>query len=82
MEVDIPLTDLFWCPRCGFKGAFKAEPVAYVQCICGFWWVIGDYEYFLSLTREEREGMKTWFARFYSDQGEINQSHNLSHFYS
>ena len=45
MEMDIPLTDLFECPSCGFRGLFKAEPAAYVKCICGRWWMIGDYRY-------------------------------------
>ncbi len=44
MEMDIPLTDLFECPSCGFRGLFKAEPAAYVKCICGKWWIIGDYK--------------------------------------
>lgn len=72
MEIDIPLPDLFWCPACGYRGLFKAEPVAYVKCICGRWWVIGDYEYYLTLTREERERIKTWDINFYRDQKEMN----------
>jgi len=72
MEMDISLTDLFWCPFCGYRGLFKAEPAAYVKCICGTWWVIGDYEYFLSLTREERREMKMWDINFYSDHRELN----------
>jgi len=44
MENDLPLTDLFECPSCGFRGLFKAEPAAYVKCICGRLWVIGDYK--------------------------------------
>jgi hypothetical protein len=52
MKTDIPLTDLFECPSCGFRGLFKAEPAAYVKCICGRWWVIGDYRYWSFLTPE------------------------------
>jgi len=74
MEMDIPLTDLFWCPSCGFRGLFRAEPTALVKCICGRWWVIGDYRYYMSLTREEREKMKTWDINFYKDQKEVNHS--------
>jgi len=74
MEMDIPLTDLFWCPRCGYRGLFHAEPTAYVKCICGRWWVIGDYDYFLSLTREEKEKMITWDVSFYKDHRELNHS--------
>jgi len=72
MEIDIPLTDLFWCPICGYRGLFNAEPTAYVKCICGRWWVIGDYKYYLSLTLEEREKMKTWDVNLYKDQREVN----------
>lgn len=50
MEVDIPRTDLFLCPICGFRGAFKAGPVAYIQCIGGYGWVIGDWESYGSLS--------------------------------
>jgi hypothetical protein len=60
MDGDMPLTDLFWCPACVYRGLFHAEPTAYVKCICGRWWVIGDYEDYLSLTHEEREKIKTW----------------------
>lgn len=74
MEVDIPLTDSFWCPACGYRGPFKAEPAAYVKCICGRLWMIGDYEYYLSLTREEREKIKTWDINFYRDHKEMNHS--------
>lgn len=70
--MDVPLTDLFRCPHCGYRGLFKAEPTAYVKCICGLWWVIGDYEYYLSLTCEERRKMKTWDINFYSDHKELN----------
>jgi hypothetical protein len=72
MEMDIPLTHLFVCPICGFRGLFSAEPAAHVKCICGRWWVIGDYRYYMSLTREEREKMKTWDINFYKDQKEVN----------
>ncbi len=72
MEMDTPLTDLFWCPTCGYRGLFRAEPAAYVKCICGRWWVIGDYDYFLSLTREERKEMITWDVSFYKDHRELN----------
>ena len=75
MEMDIPLTDLFECPCCGFRGLFKAEPAAYVKCICGRWWVIGNYEYFLSLTHEEREKMKKWDVKFFKEQIEVNHSY-------
>ncbi len=74
MEMDIPLTDLFECPSCGFRGRFKAEPAAYVKCICGRWWVIGDYKYYESLTREERRKMITWDVNLYQDQREVNES--------
>ena len=74
MEMDIPLTDLFWCPSCGFRGLFSAEPAAYVKCICGRWWVIGDYKYYKSLTHEEREQIRTWDVNFYKDHKEL--SHN------
>ncbi len=73
METDIPLTDLFECPYCGFRGLFKAEPTAYVKCICGWRWVIGDYDYYLSLTREERKKMVKWDVNFYQDQREANE---------
>ncbi|MCX8119181.1 MAG: hypothetical protein N3G78_14780 [Desulfobacterota bacterium] len=71
-EVDIPLTDLFCCPVCGYRGALKADPVVYVQCICGKWWVIGDYHYYLSLSDEEREELKRWYASLYKDHGEFD----------
>lgn len=73
MEMDTPLTDLFWCPYCGFRGLFRAEPAAHVKCICGAWWVIGDYEHYINLTEEERGKMKTWDVNFYRDQKEVNQ---------
>ena len=60
MEMDIPLTYFFECPSCGFRGLFNAEPTAYVKCICGRWWVIGDYKYYKSLGHEEREKIRTW----------------------
>jgi len=60
MEMDIPLTDLFWCPSCGFRGLFNAEPTAYVKCTCGRRWVIGDYKYYMSLTHEAIEKIRTW----------------------
>ena len=72
MEMDIPLTDLFWCPSCGFRGLFNAEPAAYVKCICGRWWVIGDYKYYISLSPEEREKMRTWDINLYKDHRELN----------
>jgi len=40
MEMDITLTDLFWCPSCGFRGLFKAEPTA--LCEVYMWKVVGD----------------------------------------
>src|SRR5512139_1619309 len=67
METDIPLTDLFWCPSCGYRGLFHAEPAAYVKCICGAWWVICDYKYYISLTYEEREKIRTWDVSLYKD---------------
>ena len=73
MEMDIPLTEFFQCPSCGFRGLFNAEPTAYVKCICGRWWVIGDYKYYLSLTHEEREKMRTWDVSFYKDHRELSQ---------
>jgi hypothetical protein len=74
MYTDIPLTDLFWCPACGYRGLFHAEPTAYVKCICGRRWVIGDYDYYLSLTREERKKIMTWDVSFYKDHRELNHS--------
>ena len=74
METDIQLTDLFWCPACGYRGLFNAEPTAYVKCICGRRWVIGDYEYFRSLTHEEREKIRTWDVNLYKDQREVNSN--------
>jgi len=74
MEMDIPLTDLFWCPSCGYRGLFNAEPTAYVKCICGRWWVIGDYKYYLSLPLEERKKIKMWDVNLYKDQREWNHS--------
>jgi hypothetical protein len=74
MELDTPLTDLFECPSCGFRGLFKAEPAAYVKCICGRWWVIGDYEYVRSLIPEEKEKMKMWDVNLYQDDRELNNS--------
>lgn len=74
METDIPLTDLFWCPACGYRGLFHAEPTAYVKCICGRWWVIGDYDHYLSLSREERKKMTRWDVNLYHDQREVNES--------
>ncbi len=82
MEVDTPLTDLFVCPWCGFKGLFKAEPVAYVKCICGSWWVIGDYEYYLSLTFQERDQIKVWDINLYKDHRELNRKDWRRGFYS
>lgn len=73
MEMDTPLTDLFRCPSCGFRGLFKAEPTAYVKCICGSWWVIGDYEHFMSLPLEEKKKIRTWDGNLYKDQRELNQ---------
>ena len=52
MKKDTPLTDIFECPRCGYRGLFNAEPAARVKCICGGRWVIGDYKYYKSLTYE------------------------------
>jgi len=74
MEMDIPLTHLFVCPICGFRGLFSAEPAALVKCICGRWWVIGDYRYYMSLTHKEREKMKTWDINFYKDHRVLNHS--------
>ena len=74
MTTDIPLTDLFQCPSCGFRGLFKAEPTAFVKCVCGRWWVIGDYDNYLSLTREERRKLTKWDASFYKDHRELNHS--------
>jgi len=83
MEMDIPLTDLFWCPFCGFREMFKAEPAAYVKCICGNWWVIGNYEYFLSLNDEERERLKIYYIDFFKDEKELNQEFlGIEAFYS
>jgi hypothetical protein len=73
METDIPLTDLFECPYCGLRGLFKAEPAAYVRCGCGGLSVIGDYNYYLSLTREERRKMVRWDVNLYHDQREVNE---------
>ncbi|MBM4308051.1 MAG: hypothetical protein FJ115_00530 [Deltaproteobacteria bacterium] len=72
MEMDIPLTYFYECPICGYRGLFSAGPTAYVKCICGRRWVIGDYEYYLSLSREEREKIRTWDINFYKDQRELN----------
>jgi len=74
MGVDIPLTDFFECPSCGCRGLFKAEPAAYVKCLCGRWWVIGDYKYFKSLSREEREKMRTWDVNSCLDHRESNHN--------
>ncbi len=73
METDIPLTDLFECPYCGYRGLFKAEPAAYVLCGCGGRSVIGDYDYYLSLSREERKKMTRWDVNLYQDQREVNE---------
>jgi hypothetical protein len=72
MKMDIPLTDFFECPSCGFRGLFNAEPAAHVKCICGRWWVIGDYEYYMSLTHKEREKIRMWEINFYKDHRELN----------
>lgn len=83
MEMDVPLTDLFWCPSCGFRGLFRAEPTALVKCICGRWWVIGDYRYYMSLTHEEREKMKTWDVNLYQNHRELNDNNLMgNHLYS
>ena len=74
MKTDIPLTDLFWCPSCGFRGLFNAEPTAYVKCICGNRWVIGDYKYYKSLSHEERKKIRTWDVNLYKDQREVNSN--------
>jgi len=74
MEMDIPLTDFFECPSCGFRGLFKAEPAAYVKCICGKWWIIGDYRYWSFLTPEEKKKIKTWDVNLYQDHREVNDS--------
>jgi len=74
METDIPLTDLFECPSCGFRGLFKAEPTAYVKCICGKWCIIGDYRYWSFLSPEEKEKIKTWDVNLYQDHRELNES--------
>jgi len=73
MEMDTPLTQLFWCPYCGYRGLFNADPAAYVKCICGRWWVIGDYKYYFALPLEEREKIKMWDVNLYKDQREWNQ---------
>ncbi len=83
MEIDFPLTDLFCCPLCGFREMFKAEPVAYVKCICGSWWVIGDYEFYLSLNDEEREKLKIYYIGVFNNQREWNQDFfGIEAFYS
>lgn len=83
MEMDVPLTDLFECRYCGFRGLFKAEPTAYVKCICGRWWVIGDYKYYMSLTHEEREKIKTWDVNLYQNHRELNDNNLMgNHLYS
>ena len=83
MEMDIPLTDLFECPCCGFRGLFNAEPAAYVKCICGRWWVIGDYKYYMSLTHEEKEKIKTWNINLYQNHRELNDNNLMgNHLYS
>jgi len=74
MEMDIPLTDFFECPSFGFRGLFNADPAAYVKCICGGWWVIGDYKYYLSLSRDEREKIRTWDLNLYEDHREFNHN--------
>ena len=81
--MDIPLTDLFECPSCGFRGLFNAEPAAYVKCICGMWWVIGDYKYWRFLSPEEREKLKTWDVNLYNDHRELNDRGFIgAHLYS
>ena len=74
MEMDIPLTDLFECPSCGFRGLFKAEPAAHVKCICGRRWVLGDYKYYISLAPEERGKITLWDISLYKDHREWNHS--------
>lgn len=74
MKTDIPLTDLFECPYCGFRGLFKAEPAALVKCVCGRRWVIGDYRYWSFLTPEEKKKVKTWDTNIYKDHREVSDS--------
>ena len=72
MKKDTPLTDIFECPRCGYRGLFNAEPAARVKCICGGRWVIGDYKYYKSMTYEEREKIRMWDINLYKDHKELN----------
>jgi len=39
MTTDIPLTDLFECPSCGFRGLFKPN---LRLCKVHLWQVVGD----------------------------------------
>jgi hypothetical protein len=74
MEMDVPLTDLFECPVCGFRGLFKADPAAYVKCICGKWWIIGDYRYWSFLSPEEKKKIRTWDVNLYQYHRGVNES--------
>jgi hypothetical protein len=74
MKRDIPLIDFFECPSCGYRGLFNAEPAAYVKCICGRWWVIGDYKHYSSMPYEEREKIQRWDINLYKDHREVNHS--------
>ena len=74
MEKDVPLTNLFECPYCGFRALLKAELVARVRCICGGRWIKGNQEHYLSLTLEEREKVQIWDINLYRDQRELNDT--------
>lgn len=73
MEVDIPLTDLFRCPDCGFLSLVRADPVAFVKCICRRWWVLGDLRDLIG-DPEELKKLMIWDINLFKDQREVNQT--------
>lgn len=72
METDIPLTEVFECPYCGFRGLFSTEPSAFVRCMCGMVWILGYERYKWVLTPKEKEEIKTWEVSLYKGYWEID----------
>ena len=71
MDADIPLTNPFGYPLCGFRVLFKEEPTAMIKCIYGSNWIIGDDDSYCSLTPREREDIQRWYGSPYNDQKEV-----------
>ena len=72
VETDIPLTDVFECPYCGFRGLFNTEPCARVKCQCGTVWILEYHRYRWQLSPEEKEQIKTWEVTLYKGYWKID----------